>query len=100
VPYTAIIPFPGQHKRWPQMDQDEYAWLCDQADELAIISRLELNVSYIKRDQYIVDKSEELWALDSGRRSGSHTTVLYAEEIGRTVRPLWEPWLRFRAERI
>lgn len=99
VPYAAIIPFPGQHRRWPRMDQDEYAWLCDQADELVIVSRLELNVSYIKRDQYIVDKSVELWALDSGRKSGSHTTVLYADQIGRTVRPLWEPWLRFRAER-
>ena len=99
VPYCAAIPFPGQPNLWAEADQVEWAWAVKRATRQVVVGHSPLNVFYIKRDRWIVDNSAELWALDSGRPSGSHTTVLYAEEIERTVRPLWEPWLRFRAER-
>lgn len=99
VPYVAALPFPGQTQGWRPEDVAEFDRALERASKVVTVTRLPLNVSYIKRDRWIVDHCEELWALDSGRRSGSHTTVLYAEEIGRIVRPLWEPWTRFRAER-
>lgn len=99
VPYTAAVPFPGQQSRWAAADKEDYDRAMFGADHIEIVSLLALNVSYVKRDRWIVDQCDELWALDSGRKSGTHTTVLYAEEIERIVRPLWEPWTRFRAER-
>lgn len=99
VPFIAAMPFPGQAERWALTDRQEWQFAVERAHDIATISPFELNVSYLKRDRWIVTQCDELWALDSGRPSGSHTTVLYAGEVNRTVRPLWEPWLRFRAER-
>ena len=99
VPYVAAIPFPGQADRWCDEDQKDYQRALNHAGRAVTVGLLQLNEMYLKRDRWIVDPCDELWALDSGRPSGSHTTVLYADEVGRIVRPLWEPWLRFRAER-
>lgn len=99
VPYVAAVPFPDQPNLWKPHEQVEWAWAIKRAARVETVGRLPLNISYIKRDRWIVDQCDELWALDSGRPSGSHTTVLYADEIGRIVRGLWEPWTRFRAER-
>lgn len=99
VPYCAALPFAGQPDNWPSHDRIEWAHAVDRASRVTVAGPLPLNAFYIKRDRWIVDQCHELWALDSGRPSGSHTTVLYAEDVQRIVRPLWEPWLRFRAER-
>jgi ribonuclease HI len=32
VPFTAILPYPDQHKVWPKLSQDAYVRLLDQAD--------------------------------------------------------------------
>lgn len=97
VPFVAAIPFPGQSRHWTGEDIARYDRALTLASKLAYISTIPGTSAYIKRDRWIVDHCEELHALDSGRRSGSHTTVLYAEEIGRKVVPLWEDWVRFRA---
>lgn len=99
VPYIAALPFPGQTKGWRDEDIAEFDRALDRASQIVTVTRMPLTISYHKRDRWIVDHGKELWALDSGRPSGSHATVLYAKAIGRIVRPLWEPWIRFRAER-
>lgn len=99
VPYCAALPFLGQTVGWGSNDIEEHKHALANAARVEIVTRLPLNVSYYTRDKWIVDNCDELWALDSGRKSGSHATVLYADQIGRIVRPLWEPWTRFRAER-
>lgn len=99
IPFCAAIPFPAQARRWSEEDQVRYYRACQRASRTVFVGQLQLTVSYIKRDRWIVDHCDELWALDSGRPSGSHTTVLYGQEIGRKVVPLWELWNRFRAER-
>lgn len=99
VPYCAAVPFPGQADLWSAHDQIEWAWATKRAGRQVVLGKLPLDIFYTRRDQWIVDECDELWALDSGRYSGTHKTVLYAEKVGRTVLPLWEPWLRYRAER-
>jgi len=99
VPFTAAIPFFDQGAHWGEDDRLDYSRLLPRAKDLWVAGKAPLNRYYHVRDRWIVDRCDELWALDSGRPSGSHTTVLYADRAHRIVRPLWEPWLRFRAER-
>ena len=99
VPYCAAIPFTGQDAHWRPEDRLRHWHLVQEAARIHVACPLPLNHAYIVRDKWIVNNSEQLWALDSGRPSGSHTTVLYADERGRKVVPLWDDWIRFRAER-
>lgn len=98
VPYRAYIPFKGQDQFWSPEDRSLYINLLCDARSIFTEGDHPFNRFYLLRDQRIVRDSVELWALDSGRPSGSHTTVLYAEEIGRKVEPLWEDWKQFRKE--
>lgn len=99
IPYCAAIPFPGQPNLWTEADQVEWAWAVKRAARQIVIGPTMLNVFYHKRNRWIVDHSVELWSFWSGSPGGTEHCTLYAEEIGRTVRALWEPWTRFRAER-
>jgi uncharacterized phage-like protein YoqJ len=96
VPFLAAIPFPSQADRWSFKDQMRYAALVAAATRTVIASSVPGTAAYLKRDRWIVDQCDELWSLDSGRRSGTHTTVLYAEATGRKVVPLWDDWVRSR----
>lgn len=100
VPYCAAIPFPGQPNNWADADQVEWAWAVKRASRQIVIGPTALNVFYDRRNRWIVDNCHELCSLWDGRdHGGTRHCVLYAEEMGHTVRPLWEPWTRFRAER-
>ena len=99
VPYCAAIPFPGQPDLWAKPDQEEWAWAVNRASRQVVVGSLPLDVFYRRRNEWIVNTSHELWSFWSGKPGGTQHCVLYAEGLGHTVRPLWEPWLRFRAER-
>lgn len=101
VPYCAAIPFPGQPDLWSQSDQEEWAWAVSRAARQVVVGNVALDLFYKQRNKWIVDNCHELWSLWDTRRpsSGTQHCVLYAEGLGHTVRPLWEPWTRFRAER-
>lgn len=99
VPFTAAVPFPSQAERWMEADRIDWAAMIAKASEVEVISRLPLNAAYHQRNRWMVDQSIELWSFWDGNPGGTAHCTLYAEEIGRIVRPLWEPWTRFRAER-
>lgn len=99
VPYCAAIPFPGQPDLWAKSDQEEWAWAVSRASRQIVAGSAPLDVFYERRNRWIVDHCAELRALHSGKRGGTDRCVLYAQNEGRTVRSLWEPWMRFRAER-
>lgn len=99
VPYCAAIPFPQQPNRWPEADQIDWACAVRRASRVEVAGKLPLVDYYWDRNCWIVDNSVELWSLWDGSPGGTRHATLYAEDIGRIVRPLWEPWTRFRAER-
>lgn len=99
VPYCAAIPFPAQPDLWPLSDQNEWAWAVKRASRQHVLGKLPLKHYYERRNRWIVDESEEIWSLYDGRPGGTRNCVLYANDTSRIVRPLWGPWIRFRAER-
>lgn len=99
VPYCAAIPFPSQPNDWPKADQVEWATAVNRAARQIVVGTLPLYEFYHRRNHWIVDECDELWALYAGRRGGTEHCVLYAQNEQRTIRSLWEPWQRFRAER-
>lgn len=102
IPFLAAIPFVGQEEGWPAAEQAEYRRILSYTmdpkfgNHFILFGRMRINRYYIVRDEWMVDNSVELWALDSGRKSGTHTTVLYAEKQQRKIVPLWQDWLEFR----
>lgn len=99
IPYCAAIPFPEQPNLWAEADQVEWAWAVKRAARQIVVGPVALKTYYRKRNCWIVDQSDELWSLFDGSPGGTQHCVLYAGQVGRIVRPLWEPWTRFRAER-
>lgn len=99
VPYCAAIPFASQPDRWPEHERVEWAQAVNRAARMVVIGTSALNVFLERRNCWIVNNSDELWSLWSGRSGGTAHCVLYAGQMGATIRPLWEPWLRYRAER-
>ena len=100
IPFRAYTPFKGQERLWPEADRSTYLNLLCEAKSVTVEGGFPATVFYHLRDQRIVRDGEAgLLALDSGRPSGTHTTVLYADRIGRNVTPLWDDWIRFQNER-
>ena len=99
VPFIAAVPFPQQASLWNGSDQTEWQWAMSRAKDVVVSYPFATNDAYHKRNRLIVDNCVELWSFWNGSPGGTRSCTLYAGEVGRTVRPLWEPWTRFRAER-
>jgi uncharacterized phage-like protein YoqJ len=98
VPFTAAIPFAGQQGRWPEAEQQRYIDALRCASVVQMVSHLPLRNAFQRRNRWIVDHCEELWALYSGKPGGTCNCVLYASAMGRRVKDLWDDWMRFRTE--
>lgn len=99
VPYIGAIPFPQQPDKWTKADQEDWAVAVQRASRIEVAGNLPLNGFYHRRNIWIVDECDELWSFWNGSPGGTAHCTLYANDTSRIIRPLWEPWLRFRAER-
>lgn len=99
LPFVAALPFAGQESHWSGEDRQLYTRMLYKAAKVWYVGKLALNENYHKRDRMIVQTCTQLWALDSGRRSGTHSTVLFAEQVGCRVEPLWDRWRSYQQER-
>jgi len=100
VPFIAAIPFIQQPLNWEQADRTDWERLTREAKEVYLAGPYPQNTFYFARNKWIVDHSEQLWSLYDGRgHGGTQHCTLYAEQQKRIVKPLWDEWIRFRAER-
>lgn len=92
IPWTAAIPFPGQHLRWPQRDQDAYHSLLESAADIVIVSPSYAGPWVMQtRNEWMVDRCDLLMACWDGSTGGTANCLKYAERVGREVRFLqWQ----------
>lgn len=76
VKLYAIIPFVGQENRFSHQDKIRYKQLCEAADERHVIwSHDYSRLSYLKRNDFMVDNCSELIAYSNGNGSGTLYTI-------------------------
>lgn len=82
----AAIPCFGQESLWPQQAQDRYCRIVDQCDIRTVVSKDKYKPYYmIKRNEYMVDKSDIVIACYDGTPGGTRRTVLYAMDKGKKI---------------
>ncbi len=73
------IPFEGQERKWNKESQERYHAIKAQADIVTILSQGPYQpYLMIKRDEYMVDKSDMLIACYDGSEGGTRHTFSYA----------------------
>lgn len=92
IPWTAAIPFPGQHLRWPQQDQDTYHCLLESASDIVVVSPSYTGPWVMQvRNEWMVDRCGLLVSCWDGSPGGTANCLRYARRVGRVVRSL-EGW--------
>lgn len=94
IPYIACIPNKQQSSKWIEEDREIYNFLIRHAKEFYIASSEYSHESYIIRDRYMVDSSDNILALfDGTEKGGTWQTVKYALEQEKMVHNVWDDWV-------
>ncbi len=96
TPIRLVIaePFIGFQKKWPKKSQDKYEKLLSTAQEIHVPNidpknYQEMVIALQKRNEYMVDRADEIWAYWNGSKGGTANCIKYAEKVGRPVRNLY-----------
>lgn len=92
IPFIAAVPFAGQEKIWPLASRKHYETLLSKAMEVVVVcpggyAPFKLQ----KRNEYMVDRSEQVVACWDGSPGGTGNCVRYAEKLGREIHRLALP---------
>ena len=81
-----ILPHEGQADRWSHSARERYDSILKQANSVEYVSRAYYDGCLIERNHRLVDSAGLLLAVYSGtRRSGTGSTVNYAQKTGREI---------------
>ena len=81
----AVIPFGDQPGRWNEMQRRRYNALIDAADGVTVLQTVYTSDCMMRRNRYMVDRSQILLACYDGRPGGTMNTILYAQRSGLRV---------------
>lgn len=76
------VPFKGHAEGWPGADVYNLSAVLSSADSVTYVSAEHHAQCYAKRNRYMIDHSSLLIAVVSNMRSGTGSTVRYAEKCG------------------
>ena len=94
VPFIAAVPFLGQESRWPGPSQARYRALLAKAAEVVVVCQGDYSAQAMqRRNEWMVDRCDEVVALWDGSAGGTSNCVHYARRIGRPVENLWVEWI-------
>lgn len=91
VPYTAAVPFKGQECRWPKDSQDQFNFLLSRAEEVVYVCEDGYAAWKMqKRNQWMVDRCDQVLALWDGSDGGTGNCIAYATKVNKPIINLWE----------
>lgn len=86
--------------KWPQLSQDKYNEVLGICEKIIYVHDGDYPGPWcmIKRDERMVDDSNEVLALFDGNfvKSGTGHTVKYANKLKRKVTNVWDQWLEYQ----
>jgi len=92
MPFIASVPFEGQENRWPDSSKNLYWFLLPQAIAIHTLgdsSTVDYRVLMQKRNEWMVDHSQAIYAWFDGSPGGTSNCVKYAQKNGRFVDNLY-----------
>lgn len=102
IPYYALVPFKGQENMWRHESKVKYSYLLNGAEAIICLhdrqprDKNEAVTLLNKRNEAIVDNSDNVLALWNGEESGTANCMRYANKQGINVWNCWKDWLEFR----
>lgn len=86
IPFTAAVPFEGQESTWPAESQHVYKELLVKASSIHIVCEGGYAAYKLqKRNEWMVDNSDELLAVWDGSVGGTANCVKYAQNKNKTI---------------
>ena len=100
IPYIAAVPFQGQEAKWPEESQKLYRDLLSLAEHVEVVSPFYSSRNMQVRNEWMVDRADEMLALWDGTFGGTHNCIIYAEKKGVPIRNVWSAWDRLTLARL
>ena len=86
ITLECAIPCPNQTLKWNDTDKLRYETILKRADKINLISERYTPECMLKRNRYMVDKSELIIAVFNGiKRGGTWYTIEYARKTNTTI---------------
>lgn len=92
IPLVAAMAFPEQGRNWPDPAVAQLRGLLDYAAVVQVMFPRRQPEMWTLRDQWVLDRGEQVVALWSGTPGGTGNAVAYAQRQGKLVTNLWSRW--------
>lgn len=101
VPFTAAVPFEGQESQWPDSSQKYFQYLLSKADDVTYVC----DAGYApwkmqKRNEWMVEHSDEIVALWNGTTGGTGNCISYATRVNKPIRNYWDMWSQHKDDKF
>ena len=90
VRLVCVVPFAGQDRRFPAVEQERYRRILEAADETVVLRDDYRPDCYARRNDCLTDGASAVVAWYDGSSGGTHYTVRRARRLGLRVLNLWQ----------
>lgn len=90
VRLVCVVPFAGQDRRFPAVEQERYRRILEAADETVVLRDDYRPDCYARRNDCLTDGASVVVAWYDGSSGGTHYTVRRARRLGLRVLNLWQ----------
>lgn len=94
IPLIAALPFKGQERSWSSWQKQQYEEILSKAARIHVVCPWSFTIAYQRRDEWMVNRADEILALWDGSPSGTGYTIKYAEEWKplAQIHNVWPEW--------